>query len=492
MSKAEFEFDAPTALPDGWRWVPLEELMDEPKQDIVDGPFGSNLKASEYVDEGVPIARLQNVGRNVFVHKKIKFLTQEKADELSRHTFRPGDILITKLGDPLGEACLAPPFIKHGVIVADLVRVRPAENKIDRRYLTYVINSPLVARQFEKHTKGTTRPRVNLGMIRKLPIPVAPRDVQPSVVAEIEKQFSRLDEAVANLNRVKANLKRYKSAVLKAAVEGLLVEIEAEISHREGRSYETGTQLLQRILETRRSEWKGKGKYKEPVAPDTTDLPELPEGWVWASVDQLLASLRNGLSRKPEDSEPGIPILRISAVRPLELDANDTRFYRLEASEHADAYKLEIEDVLFVRYNGNKEFVGACALVRAVSGMLLYPDKLIRGRVVGERQVLPGYLAIAANVGESRQHIDELIKTTAGQQGISGGEIKQMPLPLPPHAEQARIVAEVDRRLSLLRKTETQVDLNLRRAERLRQSVLGGAFSGELVNGVTERVLGQV
>jgi type I restriction enzyme S subunit len=113
-------------------------------------------------------------------------------------------------------------------------------------------------------------------------------DQQRRIVAEIEKQFSRLDEAVAGLQRVKANLKRYKAAVLKAAVEGHLVPTEADLSRREGRSYETGAQLLQRILETRRSQWNGKGKYKEPAAPDTNNLPELPEGWVWATVDQLV------------------------------------------------------------------------------------------------------------------------------------------------------------------------------------------------------------
>ena len=246
----------------------------------------------------------------------------------------------------------------------------------------------------------------------------------------------------------------------------------------EGSSYETGAQLLQRILETRRSRWKGKGKYKEPAAPDTTDLPELPEGWVWAMVDQLLMSLRNGLSKKPEDSEPGIPILRISAVRPLVLDVSDRRYYRPLSSEHVEDYQLEVGDVLFVRYNGTKELVGACALVNMVPGHLVYPDKLIRGRVVSELAISPSYLAVAANVGRSRQHIDELIKTTAGQQGIAGGEIKQMPIPLPPFVEQHRIVAEVDRHLSLLRETEAQVDANLQRAERMRQSILSRAFVG--------------
>jgi type I restriction enzyme S subunit len=356
---------------------------------------------------------------------------------------------------------------KPFVVGAQGIKILKPNEGYDPKYFFYLMRSLRVpSRGYSRHFQ----------FLRKFHLPRAPEDQQKQIVAEIEKQFSRLDEAVANLKRIKANLKRYKAAVLKAAVEGHLVETEAELARREGRSYETGAQLLQRILETRRSQWKGKGRYKAPATPDTTDLPELPEGWEWATVDQLLVSLRNGLSRKPEDSEPGIPILRISAVRPLGLDTKDTRFYRPEANENAEAYNLEVKDVLFVRYNGNKEFVGACALVRAVSGVLLYPDKLIRGRVVSGGLVLPGYLAIAANVGKSRQHIDELIKTTAGQQGISGGEIKKMPIPLMPQAEQARIVAEVDSRLSLILESESQVDVNLRRAERLRRSILSGVF----------------
>ena len=212
--KIPVEFNALSELPDGWSWQPLQSLTANPKQDVVDGPFGSNLKASEYVSAGVPIARLQNIDRNTFVTKNIRFLTPVKAAELARHEFKPDDILITKLGDPLGKACIVPASIGRGVIVADLVRVRPDEKLVDRKYLTYAINSPTLVKQFELHTKGTTRPRVNLSVLRQLPIPLAPRKIQTDIVAEIEKQFSRLDEAVANLQRVKANLKRYEKATI--------------------------------------------------------------------------------------------------------------------------------------------------------------------------------------------------------------------------------------------------------------------------------------
>ncbi|MFH1817833.1 MAG: restriction endonuclease subunit S [Pseudomonadota bacterium] len=175
--------------------------------------------------------------------------------------------------------------------------VEPPEGQ-NLRYYKYLLESLNLV----KLDKSTAVPGLSRDDYNAVEVVVAPPGQQDNIVAEIEKQFSRLDEAVANLKRVKANLKRYKAAVLKAAVEGRLVETEADLTRREGRNYETGAQLLQRILETRRSQWKGKGKYKEPATPDTTDLSELPEGWVWANVDQLAevgtgATPRRGQSR---------------------------------------------------------------------------------------------------------------------------------------------------------------------------------------------------
>ena len=83
-------------LPKGWIWAELRDLALNPTQDIVDGPFGSNLKASEYIDEGIPIIRLQNIDRNEFIRKNIKFIDRQKAEFLDRHSFLKGDIVITK------------------------------------------------------------------------------------------------------------------------------------------------------------------------------------------------------------------------------------------------------------------------------------------------------------------------------------------------------------------------------------------------------------
>ncbi|MBU4076569.1 MAG: restriction endonuclease subunit S, partial [Euryarchaeota archaeon] len=194
-------------LPKGWIWAKLEDLVLEPKNDIVDGPFGSNLKASEYEDKGIPIIRLQNVTRNKFIKKNIRFIKPEKAELLKRHSFSKNDIVITKLGAPLGEACLVPEDFEWGVIVADIVRVKTDDKYISKKYLVYCINSEVVIKQFETNTKGTTRPRVNLSHIRELELPISPLPEQHRIVTKIEELFTKLDVGVEVLKKTKVQLK---------------------------------------------------------------------------------------------------------------------------------------------------------------------------------------------------------------------------------------------------------------------------------------------
>ncbi len=310
-------------------------------------------------------------------------------------------------------------------------------------------------------------------------------------MAAIEEQFARLDAGVAALERTRANLKRYRASVLKAAVEGRLTERWRE-EHPDAEDAKT---LLQRILEERRAWWEKnqraryaakrqnppknwRSKYKEPVAPDTINLPALPERWTWTTVDQLVSVIRNGLSKKPAPTPPGHRILRINAVRPMRVNMEEVRYIDL-TTEQVESYFLHDGDILFTRYNGSVDLLGVAGMVRACSEPTLHPDKLIRA------QMLPGALAayaeLACNTGASRAHVERGARTTAGQTGVSGADVKEMPVPLPPLTEQQEIVAEVERRLSVAEGVEAQVEAGLKRAARLRQAILKRAFEGRLV-----------
>lgn len=187
-------------LPKGWEFLPISSLVINPKEDVVSGPFGSNLKASEYQKHGVPIIRLQNIGRNQFIEKNINYVSEQKADELEKHSFVAGDIVVTKLGEPLGKAAIIPETLSRGIVVADVVRIRVNPEFIDNRYVTYAINSPDVCKELEKHVKGTTRSRVNLSHIRELEIPVAPYKEQKKIADKLDKMLSEINTELVPLN----------------------------------------------------------------------------------------------------------------------------------------------------------------------------------------------------------------------------------------------------------------------------------------------------
>ena len=428
----------------------------------------------------VPMAAVEAVAGRMDVSR-----TRPFADVRKGYTrFSEGDVLFAKITPSMenGKVAVAA-GLKNGAGCGstEFHVFRPSKG-LSRGFLMHFLLQNEFRKEARRHMAGTAgQLRVPAAFLSEAPIPLPPLPEQHRIVAEIEKQFTRLDASVDGLKRAQANLKRYRASVLKAACEGTLVPTEAELARSEGRDYEPADRLLERILIERRSRWesqeKRRGKYKEPTLPDTSDLPELPEGWVWGKLDQLITMLKNGYSKRPHGST-GTAILRISAVRPMSVDTNDVRW--VAQAEPLSGYLLEPRDILFTRYNGNHTLVGVCGMVPYLDRPTLHPDKLIRASLVKNR-ILPEFIQIVANSGHSREFVEQRTRTTAGQSGVSGSDLKEMPIPLPPLAEQHRIVAEVERHLSVIQKAEAAVDAGLKRAERLRQSILKQAFSGQLV-----------
>ena len=452
-------------LPKGWATARLEDICT-----II---MGQSPPSSAYNEnrEGLPFFQGKAEFTDLFPEVRKWCTAPAKIAEAN-------DILLS-IRAPVGPTNLAPSLCCIG---RGLAAIRPVKD-IQVRYILYAL------RAFNSFLTllgtGTTFEAVSGGDVRAFTIPLAPIAEQQRIVAAIEQQFTRLDAAVAALKRTQIKLKRYRAAVLKAAVEGKLTE-EWRAEHP---ATESASRLLERILKERRARWeadlraKGKNpamvKYVEPAKPDTENLPELPEGWCWATVEQLITYLRNGLPQMPSTSPPGYRILRINAVRPMRVDLDEVRYLQLPEHE-VKSYFLEDGDILFTRYNGSEELLGVAGVVRGCSMPTLHPDKLIRVKAaLGEP--LPSYFELASNVGVSRAHMASRTRTTAGQKGISGSDIKQMPMPLPPLAEQEQIVSEVERRISIISQLEATLKANLKRAERLRQSILRKAFAGRLV-----------
>ena len=403
-----------------------------------------------------------------------------------------GDVLLVKDGVNVGDAAINM-LDEEFSLLSSVCLIRPHADVLQSSFVRYFLLSPVGYGLLTGELSGTAIRRIILRRIKETPLPIAPLLEQRRIVAAIEEQFSRLDAGVAALERARANLKRYRTAVLKAAVEGRLTEAWRE----ENPDAEPASELLERILEERRRKWeedqlaafekKGKkppknwqAKYKEPAAPDTDDLPELPGGWCWSNLGQLSWTSGYGTSQKCSYTAAGPPVLRIPNISGSTFDFSDLKFgSKPEQLENSDP--LAPGDMLVIRTNGSRGLIGRGAVVRSEFERPYYfASYLIRFRLVG-LPMLSDWLTNVWDASNTRRHIERVAATSAGQYNVNISKLADVPVPLPPSSEQEEIVSEVERRLSVLREVEAEVEADLKRAVRLRQSVLKRAFEGKLV-----------
>lgn len=381
------------------------------------------------------------------------------------------DILLS-IRAPVGPTNLAPSRCSIG---RGLAAIRP-EDDIQVRYVLYAIrtfNSYLV-----QLATGTTFEAVSGDDVRAFEIPLAPIPEQHRIIAAIEQQFSRLDAAVAALRRAQAKLKRYRAAVLKAAVEGKLTEAW----RAEHPTTEPASNLLERILTERRAKWeadlraKGKDpakvKYVEPAKPD---VESLPEGWCWATVEQVCERVTDCLHSTPVFKESGFVCIDTNCIKPSRIVYEKVRYVdEATFAERNRRMKPEENDVLFSREGA---LLGVAVSVPANLEFCLGQRMMIfRLNSCIEAKYYENVLN--SSIFRS-QYASEITGTASPHLNIR--DICRFAIPLPPLAEQQAIIADVERCLSVVGELDSTVTANLKRAERLRQSILKEAFAGRLV-----------
>jgi type I restriction enzyme, S subunit len=235
---------------------------------------------------------------------------------------------------------------------------------------------------------------------------------------------------------------------------------------------------LQRILARRKAT--AKGKRVAVNHADQDGLSACPDGWVWTTCDAALNDIDAGASFKCEERPPvlgEVGVLKVSALTWGVYDESESKTCK-DAERVEEKFLVRDGDFLFSRAN-TIELVGACVIVGKTTKKLMLSDKTLRFEICP--QVLPEWLRVCLRCKFGRDEIERL--ATGNQESmrnIGQERIRQIRMPLPPMAEQVRIVAEVDRHLSIVREVEAEVDANLQRAQALRQATLAKCFSGEL------------
>ena len=472
-------------LPEGWELALVGDVLE-----VIRGVTYRKEDSSKAEVAGfVPILRATNIQEKV-TFEDLVYVPASVVSKIQR--VQQGDVIVAASS---GSASLVGKGaqLRHewsGSFGAFCFVLRP-EALVESRFLGWFVQTKEYRNRVSNASAGVNINNIRAEHIESTPLRFPPLSEQTRIADKLDELLSDLDAAVATLERVRSKIKPYRAAVLKAAVEGNLTAAWRS----ENPATEPAADLLTRILVERRKRWEEtqlrkfqeqgrtppkdwKAKYKEPAAPDTAKLPELPEGWCWASIDELTVEIRNGYSSKPDASE-GVPILRISSVRPFALDLSDRRFLSGTADEYRTD-QIAAGDLLFTRYNGSRNLVGVCAVVPDIDEEIVHPDKLIRARPVPSVSN-SRFFGLAANVGHSRKYIEQRIRTTAGQAGVSGSDVKTLPIPLPPLAEQAAIVEAVEDQLSVIDHLEADLEAKLKSAQALRQAILRDAFEGKLV-----------
>ncbi len=408
-----------------WPEVPLTVVADlvrgvsYPKTDSRDDP------AAGYV----PVLRATNIQDARLVLESDLVYVAESNISLEQR-LRPGDIVIaTSSGSKhlVGKSALLHAHWS-GSFGAFCAGIRPKPN-IESRYLAYFLQSPRYWKEIGKKALGVNINNLRRGDLETLSLPLPPSESQREIVAEIEKQFSRLDEAVANLQRVKANLKRYRATVLQGALEGHLTPADAV----------------------------------SEMVPLKKLIGRISQGW----------SPKCDLTREPLIDEWAI--ITTTAVQPMRYVDNQGKKLP-PAFEPRTALEIMSGDFLVTR-KGPRKRAGVACLVRTTRPRLMVCDTVYRFRC-DPSKVVPDYLELALNAPSTVGAIDRQ-KAGINESGVSlthdklGGVL----IPVPSIDAQSLIVAEVDRRLSIVREVEAEVDANLKRAKALRQSILSAAFA---------------
>ena len=428
-------------LPPGWATALLPEMVTS------SGVFsdGDWVESKDQDPTGdVRLIQLADVGDGSYRNRSNRFLTLEKAHELGCTFLREADVLIARMPEPLGRACVFPGDPKASVTVVDVCVVRPGHGAVDARWLMYTLNAPQSRKAMATFEKGTTRKRVSRGNLARIPFPVPPLAEQARIVAAVEEEFSRLDAGVAAVERGRQNLKRMRDATAQFALTGAL-------SLAQGAPPSEGNGLA---ASWSRTNWGG------VLAPGKDSFRRGPFG---SAITKAMFV------------ESGFVVYEQYAA--INDDCDHARYFlSRDDYERLAGFAVEAGDFLI-----------SCS--GTIGRITRIPDEFHRGVInqallrvrLDQQKIMPDYfLRLFRSPYFQRQMLANSTGTAmANVKGVS--ELKAILIPLPPIEEQPAILTWLSSIHLAIDRAALALDKMVRRSESLRSSILAAAFSGFLV-----------
>ena len=481
-------------LESNWSSATLGEII------AGDGVFtdGDWVESKDQDENGdVRLIQLADIGDGVYKDKSARFMNTESAEDLRCTYIEKGDVLVARMPDPLGRACIFPGDPKKSVTVVDICILRPATKGVDNKWLMYWINSPVFRNKIAALQSGTTRRRISRKNLASIKFPVPPSRLQVTIREKIEELFSHIDAGVVGLKQTKVKLQQYRQSVLIGAVTGKLTE---QWRDENADKIEPVDELLERILEERRANWeveqlkifeekgqipkddKWKGKYKVPLSPEIEDVPGIPSEWGYLRLEAISA-IQGGITvdakRKPDDTTL-LPYLRVANVQRGYFNLSKMKDIRVP-NDKVEGLLLQDGDVLF-NEGGDRDKLGRGWVWRNEIDKCIYQNHVFRARLYSN-ELVSEFVSIFGNT-IGKEYFIKQGKQTTNLASINKTKLSAFPVPVCSFDEMTKIIEIVSDKIGKTERTIVDIDAQLLHATRLKSSVLAKAFSGELVENI--------
>jgi len=416
-------------LPNNWTYAKINDLISN-EGIFVDGDW---IESKDQNPKGkVRLIQLADIGDGIFRDKSNRYLTKEKSVELGCTYLKKKDILVARLPEPLGRACIFPLNNSQKYITAvDICIIRPENKGVNIKYLLFLINSPIIRIEIDKLKSGTTRKRISRKNFAKIDLPIAPMYEQNRIVEKIEELFSDLDKATGDLKKTQEQLKIYRQAVLKAAFEGKLTEewrqVRKEASNMEYNTLNKICIKAEKIKTDENSE--RQIKYLDISSIDNK---------VFKIISHKTYQIKNAPSRAKQIVKEG-----------------DTLF---------STVRTYLKNIAYIHSEYDNEIcsTGFC---------VIRPKNIF----------LSGKYVFYYVISDDFVNRVSPLQTGTSYPAVRDDDILKQTIPLVTIDEQEQIVQEIESRLSVCDKLEETVQKSLEKIGYLRQSILKKAFKGKLV-----------
>jgi len=395
-------------IPVEWEVVRLGEIAEKRKFAIVDGPFGSQMKVSEFKDSGVPVIEMEHLKGNRFTGEIRRFISEQKYEEVKRSTVVAGDLVISKTGT-LGLVAIVPQWITRAVMTSRLAKVSIDSKLAETNFVFFALLHLQQSGYWEQVGEGTTMKVLSLRKIAEAPIslPSLPEQRRIArVLSTIQRAIAAQDALIAAARELKRSLMRHL--------------------------FTYGPVPLDQA---------------DQVPLKETEIGAVPEDWEVGRLGKALQTTQYGLSVRA-DRTGTYPMLRMNNLVDGWVDTSDLKYVDLDKSDFAK-FSVQKRDVLFNRTN-SYELVGKTAIFD-LEGDFVFASYLIRV-VPDVTQLLPEYLNYYLNWDDAQRWLKMLATRGVSQSNISATKLGQFVIRLPSPVEQEQIVqllSAVDRKIEV-------------------------------------------